>query len=695
METCGGDDMKKRKYAQERINPEMVFKRNWKIILIVGLICFLPLTIVSLKKEKKYYGASVLIKVEPVTTSISGNNYDSILSYYQEYIGNQKYKILKKKNIEQALKRLSKDELKSFTGRDKIDDIAVIIATNSITIERVNMTQIVNIGVTALKPKGLDKFINTVVDIYIEENKRERVDSTENKIVYLEKEKKRLQEEILSKNNEIKNITKELETGNLSQEDAPYKAEMKVQEQAAIEAENDRRKKEKLYLELKKNLEELKDIPMETAIQEKINSDEVLMEQKKSIYEEIEKVKYDLLRITDKNKDKKELETKLTELNRKLKDADDEARKKYTKIIKRENEYEINKKLLDVKMDYEVAKQYEDEIKKSYNDLKKKYSETSKKVMDGGNISEEVSKLRNNLDRVDEQLIYLRGEKNSSGRISIENYANGVMLQQNTKTFKKIIVLVVISFGWIIVAVIIFEMIDKRVKSVEELKNAIGIKPTWPISKLKDGSFIDISFDMEGKVQRKALGSLAVKLNDERVEKNANVIAFTGVSEKSGVTEIAINIAHIMKGNWAEVLLIELNKESSSLKEKLEIIGFENGMSNFISGKDIKESVFEDKKREIHVLHYDGKSELNSQEINEIIERAKKEYHIVIIDTAPILKSYVTEQVILKADVVAMVVNGNATKYGEINKTMEIMERISVKSLTLVLNWLGEIKKKI
>lgn len=685
--------MKKRKYTQERMNPEMVLKRNWKIILIVGLLCFIPLTILTLKKEKKYYTAVVSLRVEAVTSSGMGNGADSILSYYKEYIGTQNYKILKKKNVERALKDLTNEELLSFTGRNKVDDIAIAIATNSITIEQVKMTQIMNIGVVAQKPEGLDKFINRIADIYIEESKKEKVDSAENKIVFLEQEKKKIQEEIIKKNNDIKKITQELATGNLNQEDTPYKAEMKVQETASIEAENERIKKEKEYLQLTKNLEALKEIPIETDVQEKINSDDVVNEQKKLIYSKLEDINKELLLVADKNEMKKELEKKLEEYKKKLKDIDEEAKKKYTKIINRENEYEVNKKLLNAKMEYEAAKQYEEEVKKSYSELKKKYSESSKKVLSGGNITEEIANLRSNLEKVDEKLIYLSGEKNSEGRTSIENYANGSTIVKNTKTFKKIMFAFGFSFGWILFVVIIYEILDKRVKSVEELKNAIGIKPSWPISKLENNDFLNVSLENNGNIQSKALGSLAVKLNDERLAQKIKVVAFSGVTEKSGVTEIVINTAHYMKGKCSHVLLVEMNSEKPSICEKIGIVKDEKDrMHEFMNGEDINKCVYKDEKRNIDILPYDEDKKLDSKEINLIIDRARNEYDIILLDTAPVLKSYITEQIFLKADIIALVVNGNMTKYSEINKTLEIIEKLNVKSMTLVLNWLGKIK---
>ena len=685
--------MKKRKYTQERMNPEMVLKRNWKIILILGLLCFVPLTILTLKKEKKYYTAVVSLRVEAVTSSGMGNGSDSILSYYKEYIGTQKYKILKKKNVERALKELTNKELISFTGRGKVDDIAIAIATNSIVIDQVKMTQIMSIGVVSGKPEGLDKFINRIADIYIEESKKEKVDSTDNKIIFLEQEKKKIQEEIIKRNNDIKKITQELATGNLNQEDTPYKAEMKVQETASIQAENERIKKEKEYLQLSKNLEALKEIPIETAVQEKINRDDVVNEQKKLIYSKLEDINKELVLVADKNEMKKELEKKLEEYKKKLKDIDEESKKKYTKIINRENEYEINKKLLNVKMEYEAAKQYEEEIKKSYSELKKKYSESSKKVLSGGNITEEIANLRSNLAKVDEKLIYLSGEKNSEGRTSIENYANGATVLKNTKTFKKIMTAFGFSFGWILFVIIIYEIWDKRVKSVEELKNAIGIKPSWPISKLENNDFLNVSLENNGNIQSKALGSLAVKLNDERLAQKIKVVAFSGVTERSGVTEIVLNVAHYMKGKCGNILLIEMNTEKPSLCEKVGIIKNEKDrMYEFINGADINKCVYRDEKRDIDILPYDKDNKFDSNEINLIIDRARDEYDIILLDTAPVLKSYITEQVFLKADILALVVNGNMTKYSEINKTLEIIEKLNVKSMTLVLNWLGKIK---
>jgi capsular exopolysaccharide synthesis family protein len=169
------------------------------------------------------------------------------------------------------------------------------------------------------------------------------------------------------------------------------------------------------------------------------------------------------------------------------------------------------------------------------------------------------------------------------------------------------------------------------------------------------------------------------------------VIAVTSTISSEGKTFISINLAAITAMLGKRVLIIGLDLRKPRINKVFE---FEDspGMSNYLSGNCGYEEVI--KQTQIKNLFYAPSGPippnpaelLDTEQMNKFIERAKKEFDIVIIDTPPV--AIVTDTLLL-----APYVNVNLfivrQRYTSRN-TLEMIEQLNnqgeLKNLAIIIN---------
>jgi tyrosine-protein kinase Etk/Wzc len=185
--------------------------------------------------------------------------------------------------------------------------------------------------------------------------------------------------------------------------------------------------------------------------------------------------------------------------------------------------------------------------------------------------------------------------------------------------------------------------------------------------------------------------SLRTALRYYMISTDSAVIAVSSTVSSEGKTFISINLAAIMSMLGKKVLLIGLDLRKPRINE---ILKFERspGMSEYLIGN----SSFEDIIMETQIanLHYvpSGPTPPNPAELieNELMtkfmERAKKEYQYIIIDTPPV--AVVTDALLVArfADVNLYIVRQRYTS----RNTLEMIEQLNnqgkLKNMAIILN---------
>ena len=676
------------------VYPYLIIKRHWKKIFLAGLLTFAILFPFVKKSKNVYFETSGIIKVEPVlekTIKVNSFNSDnSILPYYEEFINTQIMKIVSDEVIKSAISKVGDGYITGFT-KDAEKQSAQLFSkygTMSIGVEPVKKTHYIKVSVKNSNGQKLDTTVNSLMDSYIEKINEENSKIYEQKLKYLEDEKAKLEESISDNTALIDGYIKATGSGDFSAGETPYSVQIRGFESAYVDIYKRRVEAEKKYNEVLQMDKKLKDKFGGAKLEEDKNDNAYYVSRKIWLLDQIEKLNKEVDGYAKENPKRIELENKVSSMFLEIKQLDKEKNETNNAIA----DYKMDYKVLEAYKEYQSALMEEQEIAAQLEKSRGKYTEISTKVVEAKDLEETILNNKISLEKIKERISELKSESVTLNRVFVSEYATETLFPAGSDLNKRLAILFVISFGWIIIVCFVYDILDTRIKTVDDIQNSLGIKPSWPISHYSKGSFADLSLQEPNDRVNKAIRSLTVRLDKEREKHNAKIALFTGVDDKCGITEMILNSAHIMSKNCEKVLMIEFNFENPCLQEKLGIESV-SVIHEALAHESLSEIVHFDKERNIDVLFLDKTVPLDNKDITDILEKAKAEYEFIYVDAAPVLVSDVTEYLILKADIGILVVHGNRTKYRNMIHSVEILDRLELNSFGVVLNW-GKAGKK-
>ena len=190
----------------------------------------------------------------------------------------------------------------------------------------------------------------------------------------------------------------------------------------------------------------------------------------------------------------------------------------------------------------------------------------------------------------------------------------------------------------------------------------------------------------------------AVKKLRSRVEyqmrrTGPKVIMVTSVLENEGKTTVATNLAIAMGRKYKKVLLIDGDMRKPALQKILE---YQNDdiktISDVLEGKaTLDDALIVDPRRNIYSLLSRRMGEsaselLRSPQMEQLIEQARQEMDIIIIDTPPMSASVDGECIAQLADAALLVVRQDCAPVRVINDTIDVLKGANAELIGCVLN---------
>lgn len=222
----------------------------------------------------------------------------------------------------------------------------------------------------------------------------------------------------------------------------------------------------------------------------------------------------------------------------------------------------------------------------------------------------------------------------------------------------------------------IFESMDQTFKSPREMESFLGI-------------------DFLGSLPRKATNddyrNLAEQLYLIIKDKGTKSLLFTSALSQDGVTSIISNLGTLFAENFHQrILLIDANLRNPALHKMFKLPAAED-MINIIEGSIPFEKGIRSVKQNLHIL-VTGPSALNpitvleSHMMKGLMQQAKDQYDVVLIDSAPLGK--VKDATVLSAftDGVILVANERKTRRQVVKDTLDSMKARKANILGGILN---------
>ncbi|MBE6048882.1 MAG: CpsD/CapB family tyrosine-protein kinase [Clostridium sp.] len=199
-------------------------------------------------------------------------------------------------------------------------------------------------------------------------------------------------------------------------------------------------------------------------------------------------------------------------------------------------------------------------------------------------------------------------------------------------------------------------------------------------------------------IAAEAYRTLRTNIQYSSFDKEVKVIVVTSSEAGEGKSTTAGNLAMSFSQAQKRTIIIDCDLRKPSLHKKFRLSNM-IGLSNLLKGKESLREAVHQYNDYLDILT-SGKippnpSEmLESRSMENLIERLKDEYDVIIIDSAPL--QAVTDAQILsrKADGTIIVVRAEKTKRESVIQAEELLKKVDANILGIVLNGVGNIRKE-
>ncbi len=254
------------------------------------------------------------------------------------------------------------------------------------------------------------------------------------------------------------------------------------------------------------------------------------------------------------------------------------------------------------------------------------------------------------------------------------------------KPNKKLNLSLALLFGFLgsVGSLVTYQYLDTRVRSVEDIEQALG------------QSLLTMIPNAAEETERSAVEAfqtLRTALLYASQNKQKNVLLITSANPREGKSTVAVNLANILSAGGDRVLLMDCDLRRPSLHRKLhQKDSPSRGITHYMANRDSRLEDHLVAKNPSLWLFFAGPVPPNPPELfsmkrfEELVERVRKDYDWVILDSPPCLSITDAQILAILADLVIVVARYKSTQKPLLERALVSLERVKAQVAGVVLN---------
>ncbi len=657
-----------------------IFKRR-KVYILSFLVFTVLLAILYIAHATPIYRATVtvMIKLEPPrllplksAADLQQTDYWFAKDYY-----NTQIKIIKSKKVaEKVVKMLN---LRDPHDKNKYIDPSYVMS--KIIVTPVENTQLVNISVEDPDPKFAAKLANAVADAYAEVNIEERIKLAESAVTWLSKRLEEMKKLLRESQEKLFNFRKSNDIISIENQENILAQKLEVVNKNYIEARAKRANYEARYRYLSGLLKNGDNVLKFTSI-----FDDPVLEKLREDLVQAQEERARLSRIYSDNHPKiKTLDKQIAFLEKKIKD-------------------EIGNLLRKAKVDYDIARNEEENLKKLLDEYKQEVFQLNQKMITYSSLYQDVKKNQKLYDLLLEKL-----KENDIARhlkennVSILQYASVPGAPVRPRKF--VILFLSLMFGLMggVLLGFLVDYLDNTIKGKEDVDNYIKLPLLGFVPALMPDEAEAIKKDLFTHYHPKSsiseqIRSIRTAILFMSADNPLKTILITSSIPLEGKSTIVANLGVTMAMNGSRTLIIDADLRRGRLHKTFGLSG-EKGLTNLILGQvSMDEAIYPTKIDNLWFLPSgpfppNPAELLGSARMRDIIEQLKQKFDRILIDSPPVMP--VTDPIVLSKMVDGVIL---VAKIGKVSRDTVISTKnkllsVNANIIGIILNDL-DIRRK-
>ena len=631
--------------------------RRWHIVLLIFFImCAVGIPAIWFL-IKPLYTVTGAIRIAPIIENIITGEADrGEVSNYQSFMYTQAEMITSSNVVQRVADDLMDKNLSFFKDpptplvtkisqklkniKTNLEPAAILkraISDGFITVAPGRRTELMKITMESLKPGEAKRIVDAFIRAYMAVEVSDSTKNQDNKLKFLDNERKVLAEKLQSHRDEIRRLAQEYGTTTLvdRQDIILQRVTMMLSELARVQAR-------KISLETQVQL--LEEFP-----QQSIEPEELLRIRNEYINSDptVQKLSQDIIQLdrdiiiakqtfAPENPAIQQKQELVNAFQARLEEKRKEIAKEFDAMAAQETANTSKQKLRAAKAELDQTKAHETRLQELLADEDTQTVKVGRTQLDIQDAQFRFDLDKGIYDTIIRRVQELEMERKRPARISVAYYANiGPIRDKRTKYIMALI------FGAMACGMMLAFLINKAdhcLRTPDDVSKRIGIRIIGTTTSSHDIKPSLLPEQIAGDYQtiRANLGLM----NGEGIPRKL-VVASPGMRE--GKTTFAVNLATSMSRAGKKVLLIDGDSRKPDVAHLLNIPEGSRGLQDVLLGKEFDKAVYSVASTGLDVLAADSHSRINAYELlvspatRQCIDMLSKNYDHVIIDTPPIL----------------------------------------------------------
>lgn len=363
------------------------------------------------------------------------------------------------------------------------------------------------------------------------------------------------------------------------------------------------------------------------------------------------------------------------QVNRELKEIDDEFSQATAKLIKETAQGYVERHRGELRK----AQQVERDVEKQVEANRQKGAWFTSLYHEALTITDSLEKERRELDEIDNRLEFFRMEQQAPGFVRPESYARSPEYPIGGGRKKLFALALAAGLALGLAVPIVLDLLDRRLRTHGQAAKILGYSPMAAFFELSDNLAVR-------RVDADRKRRLAIALDRERGDKKSRVMLFTSVRPGAGVTGLAFELAQELAELGNRVLVIEANPLKPDTRYQAD--GFP-GLEDFLAGDASLDALIlpaSGKLPDRIGIGFAAMPHFHSYpKLLGLLEECKARYDLVFLDAPPVLLSADTEYLAGRADTTLLLIGARQVMPADLRRAVDILQRVDPASIGFIV----------
>lgn len=665
-----------------------LLRRRLLLVVVLGALLATALAPLFWLLGGVSYRTEGVLLIDPgKEPTLSGRERETIPGNVGDYTRTLLNRLLAGDVLRDALQRVAVTNWPSFLDAHRPPEANIGRLFKALKAREVPRTYLMTVEVSGESPQGLAPLLNAVLEAFIAKLGRELEQQNARRLTYLHAERGLIEARIDTERQRILALAETVASKAFLHESyTVHLSKLEQIQRLYWEAEAVRAERAGELRRAESDSRGLRQLGLQAYADERVADNFGINRIEQWTYEQLQSLRSTIDGLTTNNSDRTYVEMRMAAMNDYLSAYKQEVNDLTIRVLTEKRDHDLTTDIIRASNALAAAVCTSVDLGQRLDEARREASDTSEAIFRAADPSFTVSQLRERLTAINNRIDDCEMESKAPLRLAIDRPA-GDPTRPAANTRPRFALLgALLAFALVIGGVLLFELLDNRVRGLAEVAAALGATPPDPVPLLPNGCLARVLLDQPASAAGAALRALAVRLNRARLQHGARLFAFSGVGGGAGNSSLAINAAHGLGCYTPRVLLLALGRAETAVHASR---GPTPAGTGLLSHPDrLGQAIATDSDRGIDLVCAlsDGAALPSKTGLLALLARARSLYDAVVLDLGSVPDDDLAVAALGAVDAVVFTVREDRTLYRDLRRAIDTAVAAGVPSLSVVLN---------